>query len=232
MSKTLKATREAVKIAKAYGGIPMVVDIIKGAALADAIQNTLTLVWIFASRSSLIVAKVEFVKYWMILAICIPAAYIFSRQIAKALIALEIHEGLFSKWLGFVAAMVTFLLSFGGLADGMFQNVTSFWHYLEPQNAMKLLTITVVSIAPISSIKIGIVILRHLVADDLNEINESEVDLVKEELSDLQAEETLKYKSQKKKALSKGKTAKATALPSEPKGTKTLEQMRKELNLN
>ena len=231
MSRTLNATRKAVEVAKEYGGIPMVIKIIKGSALADTIQNTLTLTWVFATRAYLIVEQVDQIKYWMVLLPCIPLSYIFSRQIAKSLIAIELHSGFFSPVLGVIAGLITFLLSFGGLADGMFQNISAFSQWVEPKNAMKLLTIFVISAAPISSIKIGVIILKRLVSQNISSINQAEIDLVEMEFTDIQAEETKKYIEAKK--------AKIEGKKGQPKGNnkggkkepQTLAEIKAELGL-
>jgi hypothetical protein len=159
---TLRDTRKATEAIKAMGGLPMLVKIVNGATLADALQNTLTITWVFAARAALIVSSVEQVSYWMILLASAFAGYLFCRQISRALVVMEFHSDILPMWLGIGAMIVTMLLSFGGLADGMFPDIKSYWELAEPKNAMKLLTITVISIAPITTIKVGMKAILYL----------------------------------------------------------------------
>lgn len=223
--KTLNHTRKAIETAKQYGGVSAVVALIKGASFADALQNSLMLTWVIALKASLIVKEVAFIDYWMILIIAIPTAYIFSRQIAKALLLVELWASLFGMHIGFAAGLVTFIMSFAGFADIMLEGITSYWDLLLPTNIFKLLTIFVIAAAPISSIKIGITILKHLVGENLQAVNEKEVDLVTKELDDIQAEETKHYKEKKKARI--GKKSQGAKSPE----TYTLEEMRKALNV-
>ena len=191
---TLKDTRKAVESLKSMGGLPMLVKIVNGASHADAIQNTLTITWVFAARAALIVASVNAVEYWMVLVVSCWAAYKFCRQISNALLAMELHSDILPKWLGYGSMVVTILLSFGGLADGMFPDITNFWQLLEPKNAMKLLTITVISVAPITTIKVGTKAALHLAGSDILRSNNGELQIVTSEMAHTQQEESEAHK--------------------------------------
>jgi len=203
---TLRDTRKATEAIKSMGGLPMLVKIVNGASLADAMQNTLTITWVFAARAALIVASVSEISYWMILIVSAVAGWIFCRGISRALLAMEFHSSILPAWLTVSSMIVTVLLSFGGLADGMFPDIKNFWELLEPKNAMKLLTITIISVAPITTIKVGMKAILHMAGDAVLISNDGELTIVTNELTETQKAESDKHKEKVKTRLAGRKT--------------------------
>jgi len=144
-------TKKAIEFPTQLESAANEVKKVKRSMIADTITNTMTLTPIFAMKAHWILKNLQFLPNWLFIIIAVVPSWYSADLIVRQMVSSQINgEG------GYWIDVLSFILSFAGLSDGMFADVTSIMDAFTPYNMMKFVIITVLSASPIVIIRYSV----------------------------------------------------------------------------